>query len=456
MALNLALEDILIKAPTEAAAFAAGLAIHPTLSPLLRDLENFTWSEHPSKRLDLVLAAEVAAEDVDSYDDMATEASYSGWDADRFKWAYGVTLNAPGSGELLTMLRRGTIGADDYTHGLRKAKLETRWDGPLADLKHVYLSPDVLAVMLQRSVIPNQGQLPGVNLDTTGRVPRFPQVDLDAYKLAGYAGWSAAQLDAQTRIQGLPPGMDLVARGVFRDIFARGDFNLAAEQSNRRVEWADLEFEAYRQIPTADAGVQWHLRGWTDAAGMYAQTARHGMSKADTDLLFQIHGRPLSWHQIFTGLNRGGVYDGPTTDLDPAFLKGLRESDIRPEWYNLAWAQRYNYPTAFVLRSLTQAGDLTEAETHQILIYENWEPALAAKVAQRWATAGTGTSGTAKIDPWLAKAHSHLWTAVQKGYIGGSVDQPNAEQSFAVIGIDQAVHPAIFAAWDEQRRIEAL
>ena len=83
---------------------------------------------------------------------------------------------------------------------------------------------------------------------------------------------------------------------------------------------------------------------------------------------------------VFTISPYGGTYDGALTGIDPAFLKGLRESDIRPEWYSLAWAQRFTYPAAFVLRALAQAGDLTQAEVEEILLFEGWEPTLARKV----------------------------------------------------------------------------
>ena len=65
----------------------------------------------------------------------------------------------------------------------------------------------------------------------------------------------------------------------------------------------------------------------------------------------------LNFRQVFIGERRGGVYNGATGALEPPFLKSLQESNIRPEWYNLAWAQRYTYPSPFVLRSLTQSGN---------------------------------------------------------------------------------------------------
>jgi hypothetical protein len=122
---------------------------------------------------------------------------------------------------------------------------------------------------------------------------------------------------------------------------------------------------------------------------MHAGAGLSGMEPGDADLLAKLSGRPLSFHQVFIGVRRGGVYDGPTGAIDPAFLKSLQESNIRPEWYDLAWAQRYAYPGAFVLRSMTQSGDLTPAETEKVLLYVGWEPTFAKLVAARWAGSGT-------------------------------------------------------------------
>src|SRR5205807_4966194 len=117
-------------------------------------------------------------------------------------------------------------------------------------------------------------------------------------------------------------------------------------EGNTRGEWAPFLFEGFRQIPTAHDFVEGRLRGWLADPAMYAGTALHGMSQADTDLLFKIMGRPIVEHQIVTGEARGGTYNGPIANIPTPFLKSLQESNIRPEWYSLAYANRYTYPSA--------------------------------------------------------------------------------------------------------------
>lgn len=442
------LEAILIKAPTEAAAFAGGLAIHPALAPLLRDLENITWSAHPDKRLDLMVAAEVAAEDVAAYDAMAEEAKQGGYDGDRFKWAWGATLQAPGVGELINLLRRDHEVPVDFAHGLRKARLEVLWDDALRNLKDARLSPQQIALGIVRSVIADPGLL-AVDLDTSGGVvPAYPVWKGDALAEALTGGYDAERLRVLVGEIGLPMSAQQAASAYFRKIIELGDFNRAILEGDTRPEWAPFILDQSRQIPSAHDGIEYRLRGWTDDAGMYSQTARHGMSKADTDLLFKVLGRPISFHQVFIGLRRGGTFDGPTTDIAPAFLKSLQESNIRPEWYNLAWAQRYTYPTAFVLRSLTEAGDLTETEAHDILLFEGWEPTLAAKVAAKWAGGTTATG-----DPNVKKAHAKAWTEAQTSYIAEESTAADVQPIFTLLGLDAQAQTDTLAAWDAIRAL---
>ena len=448
MALSLPLEEILIKAPTEAAAFAAGLAIHPVLAPLLQELENATWSSNPSKPLDPATAAAVAAEDVDAYGRMATEAQQTGLNGDRFKDLYGETLNAPGEGTLIQLLRRNAEAPIDFEHGLRKAKLETQWDAALRNLAEARLTPAQLALGVVRSVVEDPGLQVGANDTSGGVVPAYPVSTIDTLQEASFGGIDRERLRVMVGEIGLPASLQQAASMYFRKIIELSDFYKAVAQGDTRPAWGPFILEQARQIPTAHEGIEYRLRGWTDDAGMYAQTARHGMSEADTDLLFKVMGRPLSFHQAFIGLRRGGTFDGSTTEIAPAFLRSLQESNIRPEWYNLAWAQRYAYPTAFVLRTLTEAGDLTEADTEQILLFEGWEPKLAKQVATKWAA-----PAAAKADPWVGKADTQLWTATHKGYKGGSVSVAQAQASFALIGIDAASQAAVLERWDAEKAL---
>src|SRR5205085_2116021 len=158
----------------------------------------------------------------------------------------------------------------------------------------------------------------------------------------------------------LPASPDLAARMHFRGIVTEGAFNQAILEGNTRGEWAPFLLDGFRQILTAHEYAELELRGFLTPAERLAGTAKWGMSKADSDLLYDVLGRAIAEHQIVTGEARGGVYNGPIDHIPEAFLSALRRGNIRPEYYNIAYANRYSYPSAFVLRSLTQAGDISQ------------------------------------------------------------------------------------------------
>ncbi len=436
----------------EAAAYGIGGALQEPLRPALQALANETWQAATvlgvSKPLAAGTAAEVAAEHVALKATMATEASYSGYDADRFDNLYGLSLTAPGLGTLLELLRRTQTHPVDFPHGLRKGKLETEWDAALTALRDLPLGPDVIAVAIQRGVMDAPFALPYTPPTATGNIAAYPASALDAAREAEWSGETVERLRIRTALAGLPLALDQAARGYFRNVLKIEDYDRAVLEGNTRGEWGRAALDVARQIPTAHDGIEGRLRGWFGDPEMYAQTARHGMSKADTDLLFKVTGRPLSFHQVFIGERRGGKYDGPLDVIDPHFLKSLQESNMRPEWYNLAWAQRYTYPSAFVLRALTQGHDISQVESENILLYEGWEPTLAAKVSTKW-YGGVG----AKADPHLAKAQTKAWTEAQSSYIAEESTSADVQPIFTLLAVDPTAQPEILATWDAIRAL---
>lgn len=372
-----------------------GAAASAAIEPAVELPRQAAWKANAHRLLDpAVMARLVASGGVDLATAQA-DGVLEGYGADKLNALVYLAQTVPGFAEAITAWRRGKIGPEDFTHTLIKAAIDARYYDAVKDLKDEWLTPQQVALGIVRGLLHDPG-LMAVTLDAgAGNVTAYRESTIDALKEALGGGIDTERLRVMVGSIGLPMSTQAAAQATFRQIITRQDFNRSILEGDVRPEWADAIFEQARQHPTAHDYVEDHLRGWTTEAEMLAGTSKHGMSAADTQILFRINGRPLSFHQTFIGLARGGVYDGPTTGIDPAFLKSLQESNIRPEWYNLAWAQRYNYPTAFVLRSLTQGGDLTEAQTEQILTYEGWDPVLAKQVATKWA-GGTGTTATQK------------------------------------------------------------
>jgi hypothetical protein len=301
----------------EGAAFAAGIAVGPTLAPLLRALENETWSAYPDRPLDAQTLAEGVAQGHITLGVGSDEAKLTGTSPARFAEMVTMARTGPGQGVALTLWRRGLIDTPAVTLALQRAGLEAQWitaittggiDG--TGLKNVPLDPAIIANAIVRGIMQAPFELPYAPNLTAGKVQNFPQSPLDAGAESALTGTDVARLFVQTAIAGRPMSPEEAAKASFRGIVDRSDYDRAIAEGDIRSEYRDAIYEYTRQILTAHDYVELRLRGWIKDPEMYAGTALHGMSQADTDLLFQVLGRPIPVHQITTGLARGGTYNG--------------------------------------------------------------------------------------------------------------------------------------------------
>lgn len=433
-------------APGILVGFGVGAAAAAALEPAFEIPRQEAWKRNPNRVLDPGLLARLVAQGGIELGDAQDEALRQGFASDKFDRMVWAAQNVPGTAELLFLWRLGLIDQQTWTEGMVKLGQRPDFIDHVAKTFAVPITAEQAAIAVHRSAIANQGQLPDLPPVGDGRVLRYPQVPIDAYASAAAYGVGTDQLDAITRVLGLPPGMDLVARMVFRDILDRNDFDLAAAQSNRRREWAGYEFEGYRHILTPVEYTELELRGFSTRDQRLADAAKWGTSVEDSDKLYNVLGRAPALHTIVIGLARGGVYNGPTDAIPEEFLSAMQRSNIRPEYYNIVYAARYSYPSAFVLRSLAQAGDLGDTDAvEQILLEIGWNPSLAKQVAAKWVP--TGTVG----DPHAAKAQTQLWNTTHTSYKAEEIDDATATAALEAAGVDAGSVSAVLALWQTER-----
>lgn len=425
-----------------------GGAIEDTVKPRLELFRQSQWEAHADIALPPGVAAEVAAENYDSYGNMTAEAARNGYNAARFQHLYDVTVTAPGMGELLTMLRRGTISGANFQHGLDKARLEPMWSSGLADLANVYIGIGDIAYAIVRGILPAPSYVPVAPPKSGDKVPRYPQVNIDPVALAGKLGYSPEMLEIMVGRSGLSMAPGMAAQALFREIIGPNDYLLAIAEGDLRTEWADPVREVSRQIPTAGEAVQYQLRGFTDAAGRYALTRLHGMTDANSDILYNIAGRAPSDRQVYIGLARGAKYPATYADVPSPFREAIQRSDIRPEFADIVYQNRYSLPSAFVVRSLLTDGAIDAARGSTILQHEGWPPDLADLVASHYAASG----GTA-ADPHVTKAQNQLWTTTHTSYKAAEIDNATATASLGVVGVNAAAVPEILTIWAHERSL---
>lgn len=375
--------------------YALGAASGRALAPLVEDLANTAWSEHTDRKLNLGLAAQVAADFPNLYDTMATEVTFTGYDRQHFDWTYGATLTAPGTGQLLTMLRRASEQPIDFEHGLRKNKLETQWDDAVRNLQWERIPAPDLAYMVVRGVVPDDGTLASSLPTQADHLSLPPQLGIDTIAEAAKTGWDPERFAALVARSGLAMGPVQAANAYFRGILTLNDYLLTIARGDLFPAFAQPVLEVSREILTAHDYAELQLRGYYDRATRLGNTAKHGMSDADSDLLFDVMGRGLSYHDVVKAKARGGVFGETPPDIDPDILWALQRSNLRPEVYGLAWANRYSLPSAFVIKSLLTGGTISEAEGEQLYLDIGWPPDLAKLVATAEAKGTTARPKTA-------------------------------------------------------------
>jgi hypothetical protein len=355
--------------------------------------------------------------------------------------------NAPGFGELIRILRRHPDGGQEFIDGLRKNRIQDRWDDHLAELQHERLDPAVIANAIQQGFMDDAGVLPVTPDQTPGKVVTQPPVGIDTLAEARAGGYDEDRLKVLARLAGLPPGPEALASMVFRNIVEAQDYSRGVGQGHTKNEWADAILEYSRQIPSVTDYVQAHLKGWITAPEMYAGTSLHGMSKADTDLIYLRSGRPAAPGQMATAAARGITGpDGSPMDR-PQFLKGIAESDIRPEWGPMLWDSRYLYPPLFQLTRLVQAGAIDADTAAKWARFDRYPPEVVTALHDYWSQAPAATA----TDPREKLAVSQAIASLKRRYMAELIDGQGVLTGLETLGLDVGSAGRILETWTVER-----
>lgn len=438
------------------AAVAIGEAGSAALDPVFEPVKQDAWKKKPTKILEAGQLAELVAQALNAVSDVIDDVHRNGYASDEFTSLVQLALKAPGPPDAEKLFLRsqgkypGAITQELLDHAYGKAGIEPQYWGALtAAAGNTLLSPAQLALGAVRGTLNDQGLLV-VSLDTSdSNVQRYTPAALNIIDEAAASGLSEDRLRALIGSIGLPMAVQLAANATFRGILTKGAYYQAVLEGDTRPEWADPIFEVARQILTAHDYVEARLRNWikTDAE-MYAGTALHGMSTGDTDRLLQISGRPLNIHQVVTGLARGGTFGGIYDGVPEPFLSAVAESNIRPEFGNLDYANRYTYPTGFQIKAEATSGVLDQPTTEQILLEIGWDPRYALLFSDAWTQAKASSSGHVK------SAQTQATTKLKQAYTTGSYTPAEAAAELDALDIPAADHAPILKYWDVISRAE--
>lgn len=398
-------ESFLGEAVGAAAGFAAGRAVGPVIAPVLRALENETWQEYPDQPLALLSAAQAVAEGKTLELDPLTEAAKQGYGQKAFDSLVAVIKVAPGVAAAQELRRRGMIDDAGFTLALQRAGLEQKWidayNGPDAEGLRSWqhpLSPADLALGLIRGNLetftaPSGPAFPqGLSSDGSN-VPPDPVLGLDVVKEAAASGIDADRMALLARNVGLPPGVIEGLNMLNRGIINEASFALLIEQSDARLSWGPFLIQLRRMLLTPHEYTELYLRGWITQDEMLAGTALHGLTPEDTQLLYDVQGRPLGIHAITTAIARGGKFQPQPNGPQDPYDAYVHWSNLRPEMYELAKANAYSYPSLFQLNTLVKAHAITADTAREWAYKQGYATEVLDALHAYWATFATVTGG---------------------------------------------------------------
>jgi hypothetical protein len=299
--------------------------------------------------------------------------------------------------------------------------------------------------------VPDSGLLITV-LDTAdSNVKKYPVAKLNTIDEFAAAGFSPERARVLVGSVGLPMAVELAARAAYRGILTKGAYYQAVLEGDTRPEWADSIYEVARQIATAEQYLENYLRGYTKHFQTALDNAAlHGMSAADATLVFQNMGRPLAIHQITTALSRGGVFQPEPGEVTDPYEASVRESNIKPAYYDLAIANKYQYPPLFQTVSLLKSGAITPDIAAQWLLHNGYEPDAVGIIVDAYATPAATTN------THLKSAQTSLVTATRKAFIGGSITPAQAQTALAAAGVPASTQTQMLAVWEANQILEQL
>lgn len=401
-----------------------GQSVADAISPITRQLANEAWARYLSMPLSVIEAASVVASGERDRAWGLEEAHMTGFSDEKFDALVDMLDTAPDLSTLFELLHRGHITSADFREGARKQYIEPKWIDALEQLAVRILSPAEAANAWQ------QGYMS----------------EAEASAEAELSGVTPERSAIQRELAGLPPGPETALTMLRRGIITEGEFGQMIVEGNTKRKYSD-EYLELRDVPTRpEVAAGLHLRGWITEAERNAIGALWGYGPEEMEHLYLNRGRPATTRQVHIGWQRGGRLAGASSERE-AFSQSVKQSNIRPEYEDLLWAQRYTNPSAFVLRALAQDGTFDAATTQRILIESGWNPEYAELAATKWA----GDDELGPPTKWVDRARSRLFTALHNDFMDGSADEDAVRDGLGLAGVAGAEIGPILALWRFER-----
>lgn len=417
--------------------FGVGVALAEGLRPEATQLGQEAWKVNPSKAIEAHLAAKIVAQAVKDGGWGEGEAVQHGIDGDRFAALLDLELDAPAVALALTLYRRGLITDAMLDTAFAKEQLEPRYWPAIKETLSVLLSPAEVANAVQQGHLPNNGILPAISPAVTpaegqsspdtpdGQPPSdvpLTTIELDPLAEVAGTGVTLERLQVLANLAGLPPGPETLLAMWNRGLITEEAVDAGIREGHMKTKWTGAFKRMRWAVLSGQEYASAHLRQWVTEDEMYAGGALTGHTKHQMDLLFLNRGRPASPTQMWRAWARGvtGPRGVPTAYEDHA--KAIAISDIRPEYAEMLWETRYNYPSLFQLNRLVTAG-IVDADTGALWAHKSlYAPEVVAALKASW-TGGSSSAGKKETETQLADE-----------YEGGFITETEFRASLTALG----------------------
>ena len=456
-------------------AIAISMAAQNIVAPLLQSEANWANRTAKDSPLSPAEAAAAVARRLMSLQEGAAEAANSGLDGDRFATLRALQRALPATGELLTLVRRGKLGADAARSFLRVAGYDDADAAMLVDLAEELPDAGTLRAAVNRGAMP-EGEAVGVlrrqGLSQAhaeaaiGARQAFPDSGTvqeavnrgemsEAQALAALRGHGLSDADARAilALRLAVPGPADVVRFAVREAFdpgkvaAYGMDEALPPEAVEMAQRAGLSEEFFRLYWRA----HWELPSVTQAFEMYQ---RNVISEAELDDLLQAQDVMPVWRGRLKAIAYAPI---TRVDLRRLFKAGVIDMERLVRGYMDLGYARDNAEALAKWTALDQ-GDEERALT-KTEILDLYEAGSIPRTQAVDLVRGLGYTAEATALVLALADHrieyrrrNRQVNVVRSRYVGRKLDQGEASAALDAIGVPPSERDDLLADWDAERQ----
>lgn len=408
---------------------AVGGAVSGALTPGVQKLINDANSQYPFKPPNYALMPAGVAKGRIPLAWAHARAREQGVEEGAFDQLVAGAQIGPGIATAYELWRRKLITDAEFDNAVKEEAIAEEWTPRLRGLHDRLLTPAQLAEARQQEFI-DDGRLHGEG------------------ELQGYTN---ERMDLMFKMAGLPPGamdgLTMLRRGIideqtYRELVAEG---------HTKTKYTDALLGLRTQILSPEVWAGLRLRGWKTAQESYAGGADSGYTPEMMDNLYLNRGRPAAPGQMYTAATRGiDGPDGRPMDLEQ-FMKGIQESDIRPEWGEMLWGIRFLYPSLFQLNRLVTGGAIDVPTAVDWATKARYAPEVVDALEAFWSQSAGPTAAK-----WADRARGRLFTVAHNEFVSAGITEAQARTALAQTGVPTGERDTVIQLWKDERAISRL